>query len=172
MSLADWIKGNQVLVGVFVICILLIIVSIVVFIIIRSIKRRLVGEDVSSLDVPPKPPKTIMPFLQRIKEKIKQDKPIELRVQGEQRLGMSGIGLQKALEVLNMKTKKPKVPVGQPAETSVAPTVDVNSLTVEQLEQLLTEKKAAAAAQSKQATLLAMPKEELVQIIIDNQIEI
>ena len=171
MGLADWIKGHQVLVGVFVICILLIIVSIIVFIIIRSIKRRLI--EGASLDVPPKPPKAIMPFFERLKEMIKINKPVEIKFLGETRQGMSATALPRIMEAIKMKTKKIKSPVPvAPAPVESAPTVDINALTVEQLEQLLSEKKSAAAVQTKQATLMAMPKEELVQLIIDNQIEV
>jgi len=49
--------------------------------------------------------------------------------------------------------------------------IDVNQLTTEQLERLLQERKAQEVVQTEQATLMAMDKEELVQIIIDNQVE-
>ena len=49
--------------------------------------------------------------------------------------------------------------------------VDLNSLSAEDLEQLLAEKKLDAVANQKRAQLDVMSKEDLIQMIIDNQIE-
>ena len=170
MPLVEWIKANQVKTGLSIIGFLIVGGTVVTIYIIKGIKKKfstyrnqtkgVSRMGLGSISRLSKPSRLSFSFLKKIWGDLKLNK-----------------------EENRMKTKKSKIPKteqhGAVPVPPVAPLsmglqqqmIDVNQLTTEQLERLLQERKAQEVVQTEQATLMAMDKEELVQIIIDNQVE-
>jgi len=171
MNIISWIQGHQMLVGAVMIGVFVAGTGIGIFFLLRKAKGKIKAtpqkflsalemksQTSSAIDVPPIPSvdyqEKVIPSQEEV-DKEEVDKVLHAPI-----VTFKG-GTKK------MVRKKKDVVVEKPSQL-----VDINQLTVEQLEQLLKEKKELSVVEQKRQKLMVMEKEELVELIIDNQLEI
>lgn len=144
MTILSWIQTHPTVVGGVIISVIVLVGGTIIFFVIRKIRRNLKNKAIlnSQYGVLSQVAPNVQP-MKEVKSMVK--KPV-----------YAGIATR-------------QVPAATKYQQRL---VDLNALTVEELEQLLGEKKALTESDVKRTTLMQLSKEELVELIIDSQIDV